>query len=377
LTFVVSIIKPQSIPNFTVIMSVKMKFTCLKASLVAASLLFLQASFSQKKLPAPSTFPAMDQVLEEKKKLLGNDFSVVIAVADSVLYQKNIGDATNVKTPFPIGASSQWLTTALVLQLADEGKLSLDDPVSKYLPVFESYRRNFITLRHCLTHQTGLGKESFKLAGFFEKKKFSSLEEEVTDILKKEIHANAGEEFRYTDYGTVVAARVAEVVTKKRFDQLIRTKLFAPLGMRNTSFTTDDGSAPNPATGAKSTATDLARFLQLLLNKGKLGEKQLLSDAAIDEMRKVQVAALQTKAVPKADEGFSFAVGSWTTDNAATPGAKASTLVLPGLTGTWPEVDFSRGYAFVVLARNFSGEQKPEIYTDIKKTIDQKLPLKK
>lgn len=377
MTFVVSIIKPQSIPNFTVIMSVKMKFTCLKASLVAVSLLFLQTSFSQKKLPAPSTFPAMDQVLEEKKKLLGNDFSVVIAVADSVLYQKNVGEATNVKTPFSIGASSQWLTTALVLQLADEGKLSLDDPVSKYLPVFESYRRNYVTLRHCLTNQTGLGKEGFKLASFFDKKKFTSLEEEVADILKKEIHANAGEEFRYTDYGTVVAARVAEVVTKKRFDQLIRTKLFVPLGMRNTSFTTDDGSAPNPATGAKSTAADLTKFLQLLLNKGKAGDKQLLTEAAVDEMRKVQVAASQTKAVPKADEGFAFAVGTWTADDAATPGAKASSLVLPGLTGTWPEVDFSRGYAFVLLTRNFSGEQKPEIYADIKKTIDQKLPLKK
>ena len=356
-------------------MSAKLLFTCLKYSLVAAFLLILQVSFAQKKTPLPSTFPAMDKALEEKQTLLGDDFSVVIAVADSIVYQKNFGDAANAKMPFSIGASSQWLTTALLLQLADEGKLSLDDPVSKYLPVFESYRRNFVTLRHCLTHQTGLGKEGFKLAGFFEKKKFSSLEEEVADILKKEIHANAGEEFRYSNYGTVVAARVAEVITKKRFDQIIRTKLFVPLGMRNTSFTTDDGSAPNPAMGAKSTAADLTRFLQMLLNKGKAGEKQILSEAAVDEMRKVQVAASQTKVVPKVDEGFAFALGIWTADN--TPGIKAPALVAPSLTGTWPEVDFARGYAFVLLARDFSGEQRPDVYADLKKLIDQKLPVKK
>jgi CubicO group peptidase (beta-lactamase class C family) len=357
-------------------MSANSQLTCLKASLVAVFMLFLQASFAQKKTPPPSTMPAVDKLVDERKKLLGNDFSVVIAVADSILYQKNVGDAANLKTPFSIGASSQWLTTALILQLADEGKVSLDDPVSKYLPIFESYRRNYVTLRHCLTHQTGLGKESFKLAGFLEKKKFSSLEEEVADIIKKEIHANAGEEFRYSSYGTVIAARVAEVVTKKRFDQIIRTKLFVPLGMRNTSFTTDDGSAPNPATGAKSTATDLTKFLQLLLNKGKAGEKHILTEAAVNEMRNVQVAAAQTKAVPKADEGFAFALGTWTADDGAATGTNASTLVAPGLTGTWPEVDFARGYTFLVFAREFSGEQQKELYRELKQLIGQQLPAK-
>lgn len=330
---------------------------------------------------AQSNMPALDNAVEENKNLLGKDFSVVVASIDSVLYQKNIGDPVNVKTPFSIGVSSQWLTTALIIQLADEGKLSLDDPVAKYLPVFELYRRNYVTIRHCLTHQTGLGKEGFRLAAFFEKRKFGSLEEEVTDILKKEIHANAGEIFRYTNYGPVVAARVAEAITKKRFDQLIRTKLFVPLSMRNTSFTTDDGSAPDPSGGAKSTVADYTKFLQMLLNKGKVGDKQILSETAVNEMRKVQVAASQTGAVPKADEGLSFALNSWALTPSLSPsemkkGAIAGVLGLPSLSGTWPVIDFAKGYVLLVFAREFSGEQRQEVYVDLKKTVDQQIASK-
>jgi CubicO group peptidase (beta-lactamase class C family) len=357
-------------------MSNRLFFSFLKFSLVAAFMLFLQVGFSQKRLAAVSAFPAVDKAIEEKKNLFGKDVSVVIAVADSTVYQKFTGDPANIRTPVPIGASSQWLTTALIMQLVDEGKISLDDPVSKYLPPFELYRRNYVTIRHCLTHETGLGKEGFKLAAFFEKKKFNSLEEEVTDLLKKEIHANAGEEFRYNNNGMVIAARVAEVVTKKRFDQLIRTKLFVPLGMRNTTFTTDDGSAPNPSSGAKSTAADYAKFLQMLLNKGKAGDKQILSEASVAEMRKVQVPQDEMKGIPKGMAGDAFTLGSWATEGANAKEATATVLILPGWNGTWASVDFARGYTFVVTARDFSGDQNVAVYEELKRMIDQKFPVK-
>lgn len=352
-------------------------FNCLKFSLVIIFMLFLQVSFSQKKIaPVLPAFQSFDKMVEEKKALLGKDFSVMIAVADSIVYQKNMGEAANLKTPFSIGASSQWLTTTLILQLADEGLLTLDDTVSKYLPSFELYRRNFVTIRHCLTHQTGLGKDILKASSILDKKKYSSLDDEITDALKKEIHANAGEEFRYSNNGIVIVARIAEVVTKKRFDQIIRTKLFVPLGMRNTSFSTDDGSAPNPSGGAKSTAADMTKFLQMLLNSGKAGTKQILSEASMEEMRKVQVAASKTNGIPKANAGFSYALGSWSPDGASVHGARTTALVLPSLSGTWPEVDFSRGYAFLVFSRDFSGEQDAVVYKELKKISDQQFPVK-
>lgn len=363
-------------PKFHVNMSVSVDFICRKASLVAAFMLFVQVCSSQRKAAAPSPFPAIDKALEEKKNLPGKEYSAVVATADTVIYQKNTGDPANARMPAPIGAASQWLTTALVMQLVDEGKLSLDDPVSKYLPVFELYRRNFVTLRHCLTHETGLGKEGFRLAALLDKKNYSSLEEEVTDLLKKEIHANAGEEFRYNNNGLVIAARVVEVVTKKRFDQIIRSRLFVPLGMRNTSFTTDDGSAPNPSSGAKSTAVDYTKFLQMLLNKGKAGDKQVLSEAAVEELRKVQVPQQLVKVQPRGTEGFLFALGSWATEGAGAQGASATALALPGWNGTWASVDFARGYAFVLLPKDFSGDQNPAMYTELKKIIDQQLPAR-
>jgi CubicO group peptidase (beta-lactamase class C family) len=358
--------------NFSAIMSAKMKFNCLNFRLIALFMLFLQTAFAQPK------FPALDKIIEDRKKEFGEVYSVLLVNTDTTLYQKVVGDMLP-KSPVPIGAASQWLTTALIMQLVDEGKLSLDDRVDSYLPVFASYRKGYITLRHCLTHQTGIGTEGFlKLASLFEKEKFSSLEDAVNSIVKKEIHANTGEQFRYSNYGPFIAARVVEVVTKKRFEQLIRTKLFVPMGLRNTSFVTDDGSSPNPSTGAKSTATDLAKFLQMLLNGGRVGGKQILSEAAVGELRKIQIRPDQVQGgVPPLMQGFGFALGSWAPEGYGQVGSAANVLVLPTFSGTWPLIDFSRRYAFVVLAKDFSGEQKPALYQAMKVLIDSQMPAVK
>ncbi|HEV7332991.1 MAG TPA: serine hydrolase domain-containing protein [Flavisolibacter sp.] len=348
-------------------MSAIYKNNCLKASLVAVFMLFLQDTFAQ------GSFTALDQALEENKKLLGKDLSVVVVSPDTVLYQKYIGDVQP-KTPFPIGASSQWLTTALIMQLVDEGKLSLDDKVSKYLPIFDSYRKGYITIRICLSHQTGIGRDGFKVASLLEKTKYNTLEEAIPDIAKKDIHANAGEQFRFSNYGMIIVARIAEIVTKKRFEQIVRTKLFVPLGMRNTTFVTDDGSAPNPANGAKSTAADYAKFLQMLLNGGKAGSKQVLSEAAVQEMRKVQIRTEQITQMPKTTQGFTFSLGSWAVDNNTAPGSQANVLTLPNFNGSWPMIDFNRKVAMVVLAKEFSGEQQPELYLNLKTIVDKRLP---
>lgn len=348
-------------------MSAIFKMNCLKASMVTAFLLFLQAASAQ------GPFAALDQALEAHKKLLGKDLSVVVASADTVVYQKYTGDVQP-KTPVPVGASSQWLTTALIMQLADEGKLSLEDKISKYLPIFDSYRKGFITIRMCLSHQTGIGRDGFTVASLLEKSRYNTLEEAVPDIAKKEIHANAGEQFRFSNFGTIIAARIAEIVTKKRFEQLMRTKIFVPLGMRNTTFVTEDGSAPNPANGARSTAADYTKFLQMLLNGGRAGGKQILSEAAVQEMRKVQIRTGQITNLPLTTQGFTFSLGSWAVDNKTAPGTAAAVLTLPNFEGAWPMVDFTRNVTLVVLAKEFSGDQRPEPYLHLKSLVDKRLP---
>jgi CubicO group peptidase (beta-lactamase class C family) len=327
-------------------------------------MLFLQAAFTQSK------FAEFENSIEARKKTLGNDLVVVVANKDTILYQKTFGEIS-VKAQVPIGATSQWLTTAMVLLLVDEGKISLDDNISRYIPLYDKYFKSYITIRHCLSHMTGIQAEDFKNANLTAKRNYNSLEEEVADFAKKEIRTNAGEEFRYSMMGANIAAYIVEAVTKKKFEAIIKTRLLNPLGMRNTSFTTDDGSATNPSSGAKSSAGDLTKFLQMLLNNGKLNGKQILSENAIAEMKKIQVSKDKMKFSPKATEDFYHALGAWAIEGGENIGETATVLTSPGFLGVWPIVDFNRGYAFVFFPKSTPTEQSTNVYLGLKGELDE------
>ena len=238
-------------------MSYKISSGCINVIFTAIILLFFQPVFAQ------ARWSALDQELQAKQKLLGNDLVVMIWSSDSLLYKKELGQF-NSKTQAPIASCSKWLTAALVMQFVDEGKLSLDDKVVRYIPEFEKYFKSYITIRHCLSHMTGISDEGNFFKKLLQRKKFSSLEEEVNSFAAREIRANPGTDFWYGNIGLNIAARVLEVVSKKKFDILIKQKLLNPLGMRKTSFSTLDGSAPNPSGGAISTAEDYMKFLVML-----------------------------------------------------------------------------------------------------------------
>jgi CubicO group peptidase (beta-lactamase class C family) len=286
---------------------------------------------------------------------------VTLVWKDTVVFKKETG-AFSSKNDAPIALSSQWLTTALILVLVDEGKLSLDDKVSDYLPIFSTYGKNYITIRHCLSHFTGI-EAGTKLV----ESKFESLETEAAAFAKKEIQTNPGTEFRYSSAGMMLAGRVAEVVMKRKFDQLIKQKLFNPLGMTKTSFSTMDGSGVNPATGAKSTPNDMLRFLQMLLNNGKLNGRQVLSEASVKEMRRIQAQAVDVKFAPKAATGLSYAMGSWALQS---KDGEATVLTSPGIYGVWPVVDWCRGYAMIIMSKEFLPEQKAETFNLMKGAVE-------
>lgn len=345
-------------------MSYKTASNCLKASIIAVLLLFFQPLFAQK------NFDALTQTLDQRKNLFGNDFVVLIANADSIVYQKEYG-TMKVKTIAPIASASKWLTAALVMQFVDEGKLSLDDKVAQYLPVFEKYGKNYITIRHCLSHLTGIKSEGGILARMRERRKYTTLDEEVSAFAAHEIQTNPGTAFEYSDIGLNIAGRVLEVISKKRFDMMIKQKLFNPLGMRQTTFTTIDGSAPNPSGGAKSTAMDYMAFLKMLLNGGKFNGQQILSEASVAELRNIQTANVPMNDVPKTATGFPYALGAWALES---KGNTATVLASPGLFGTWPAVDFCRHYTYLFFTKELLGEQKREVYEELKKLADANFP---
>ncbi|HEX7845567.1 MAG TPA: serine hydrolase domain-containing protein [Chitinophagaceae bacterium] len=370
-------------------MSHKVSLICMKVTSITAFLLFFQPLFAQNK------WAELDQELQAKQKLLGTNV-VAMIWTDTLVYKKEMGDF-NTKTQAPIASCSKWLTAALIMQLVDEGKVSLDDKVGRWIPEFARYGKSYITLRDCLSHMTGIEDEGGLLKKLFQRKKFDSLEDEVNSFASREIRANPATDFWYGNIGLNIAGRIAEVATKKKFDILIKQKLFNPLGMRKTSFSTIDASAVNPSGGAISTAEDYMKFLVMLLNKGKYNGVQVISESSVDLMMKIYATSDKVKYAPKSAEGYGYAFGSWVVDvvlgDISFPGKKITPLVpppsedglsqkkqvatafaSPGLFGTWPMIDYCRGYAYLVFVKNFLGEERADVHRELKKIIDKQIP---
>ena len=142
-----------------------------------------------------------------------------------------------------------------------------------------------------------------------------------------------------------------------------------PLGMRKTTFTTLDGSAPNPSGGAVSTADDYMKFLVMLLNKGKYNGVQILSEASVDQLMQTQTKPEMIRYAPKAAEGYGYALGNWVMEKDAA--GKTTVAASPGLFGTWPMIDYCRGYAYLVFVKNLLGEERAQVNENMKKIVDK------
>ncbi len=338
--------------------------TCLKGTFLALLLILFQVSDAQKTVKefGVAAYPELDGLVRQKEKLIGGH-AVVMVWGDTLLYKRELG-TFNSRTVAPVASASKWLTAALVMMMVQEGKISLDDKVSDYIPEFSKYGKNYITIRHCLSHFTGIEDGGRKL---FDRKKYTSLAEEVNAIAAKEIQTNPGTEFRYSGLGLNIAGRILEIVSKKKFDVLAQQKLFRPLGMRNTSFSNPDGSFPDPSGGARSTAEDYMKFLSMMLHKGMHNGQRVLTEASIKELRTIQTSPEHIKSAPRTAEGFGYALGSWSIGE---HGGESKVLASPGLFGTWPLVDWEKGYAYIVFVKALLGEQKKDLYIQMKDAID-------
>ncbi len=311
-------------------------------------------------------FSELTQKLEANKKELGKSYAVLIYKDGKIIYDKKIGEEFDKKTQAPIAAASQWLTAALVMTFVDEGKLTLDTKVSDYLPIFKTYGKSYITIRHCLAHMTGIQAKK-NIAGFTAKSKTDKLEDEVNEFVKREIENNAGAECWYNNVGASIAARVLEVITKKNFDRLMSERIIRPLMMRSTSFNVE--KAVNPAGGATSSAVDYMNFLTMMLNKGMFNGRKILSEDAVKQLETPQMTQGMVKYAPKAAEGSDFGLGDIILEKDGS--GKVTAVASPGFYGTWPMIDLCRGYACIIFTKDLPNETKKEIYTDFKASIDK------
>jgi CubicO group peptidase (beta-lactamase class C family) len=296
-------------------------------------------------------FSGLDAIVEAQKKNFGGKLAVMVW-KDTVVYKKLVGEDMALNTQMPIGCASAWLTAALTMTFVEQGKLDLDDPVTKYLPIYGTYAKSYLTIRHCLANITGIEPEKEGIQKFFQKNRFPNLEEEVNAIAKREIKNNPGEVFFYNNYGSNIVGRVLEIVGKKGFDRLMMDRIFRPCGMKRSSFSLD--IFVNPFSGGYSTPADMIKFQAMLLNKGMAGTKKVLSEESIKEMQKIQTGTAKNLFIPKHTEGYQYGLGNWIRDGIVTS---------PSLRGGWAYIDTKKNYACLIFGE--TKDDKKEYYDAI------------
>jgi CubicO group peptidase (beta-lactamase class C family) len=346
-------------------LSYKTILVCRVFSCLCICLLIWPGSRAQSSKTIPSSSPETDAFLTTNQKLFGNNIVALAYKNGKIVYkkelEKEIGDY-NGRVQVPAGIASQWLVAATIMAYVDDGKISLDDKVSKYIPIFAKYMKTYITIRNCLSFTTGIRADPPGPLRLLEKSKYPDLETEVNSFAtKREIESNPGTEIYFSQIGPDIAARVLEIVTKKTFDRIVQDKILRPCKMRGTSFTNDNGVTSNAADGAITTANDFINFLAMLLNKGTFEGKNVLSEKSVAEMETIQFAKLPVKYMPKEADGLKNGLGCWIENG--------STITSLNMTGFYAFVDRNLNYAALVVPLK-PEEPKKELYTEFRQKMD-------
>lgn len=343
-------------------MSLKTKRIRLYFSLFLPFLLIFQPLIAQ------TGYPEIDLALKRNQQALGKDVVTLVYNRGRIVYENSMGDQTALSQE-RIASCSKWYTAALVMTFVDEGKLSLDDTIGKFLPIFTRYGKGNIQVRHCLSHTLGLKQDPFRLAAMVQRSKYNSLKEEVYDFAKnRDKVAEPGKEFRYGNTGLNIAGHIIEVISGKKFEELFQERIGRPLNMQATTFE-KNAAVANPSGGAWSTASDYMNFMIMMLNKGVFKGKRILAKASVEKMMEPQTTQDMIKSTPEAAQGYNYGLGVWIQETA--PDGRTAVISSPGLFGTWPYVDYCRGYACIVFTRNLLTERKGDMYEAIKKVADQ------
>lgn len=229
-------------------------------------------------------------------QLGGSPFAAVISRDGEIIFERY--DDGNGILERPVTEQSRWqvfsitksFTAALVLRLCEEERLSLDDPVAKFLPAFREqgdgpFDRNAVTIRHLMSHTSG--------AAYAGNKAPESLPPNFDRI---DIITEPGTAFKYSNLGMLILERTLEASSGNDFDALLRTAIIEPLGLTSTGFVypgmaTDDvlplrkdlfhysRNGGRAGAGLYTTARDLNRFGQLWLDPGPLFSRELREEA--------------------------------------------------------------------------------------------------
>jgi methyl acetate hydrolase len=372
---------------------------------------------------------AIDKVLADA--VARGDIPGVVAMATDrrgIVYEGAFGvaDAASgrpmtVDTIFRIASMTKPVTSLAVMQLVEQGRLSLDDPAEKYLPqlanlkVFETFdaktgeytlrpAKRAPTVRHMLTHTAGLGYNfTSPIVRDF---KPGAGESSVAGPLL----FDPGEQWLYST-GIDWGGRIVEALTGKNLEVYFRDHIFGPLRMTDTSynqaedrrprftlvhrrrldgtFQVDPVQPPMAVTqpigggGLASTAPDYIRFLQMLLNQGTLNGVRIASVETVAAMGRNHIGSVGVRAVKTALPGrssdFTFVadgrdkwgIGFMITADGKPGRRSAGSLSWGGLNNTYFWVDPVRGVAGVILMQflPFSDSKALAVYDAFEREV--------
>jgi len=313
-------------------------------------------------------FDRVTRILESKKRVLGGNVCMLIFKDNHLVYTENLGDYTR-KTPEMIASCSKWLTAALAATFIDEGKISPKDSIGKYLPVFTRYGKGNITIGQCMSHTSGIESGQITLRTLIERRKITSLDEEINLFAAKPMSGKPGEVFSYGNIGLNIVGRILEVVSHQDFETLFQERIAKPLAMKNTTFKM--GKAVNPSGGATSTASDYMNFLQMILQKGTFNGKQIISEKTIELMQISRTVRAKVVYSPNEAAGFEYGWGEWILEKDEI--GNSTVVCSPGLFGTYPWVDLQRKYAAIVFVKNIQVKDRQKNYQEIRDSVNAAL----
>ncbi len=354
----------------------------------------------------PAAVPAVAAVSERMRKLIDAKqvagAVTLIATPDGLIHLDATGSASldpavpmHTDDIFWIASMSKPVLATLLLMLQDEGKLSVDDPVEKYLPEFKELKTADgkpakVTFRHLLTHTSGMGEITGAQA-----RECKTLADVIPLYVAKPVAFTPGSKWVYCQSGINTGGRIAEVVTGESLDKLLQKRLFDPLGMRDTTFyltekqlprlaktyrrtdkgeleataiaflngksATDRDRFPAPNGGLFSTAPDYARFCRMILRGGELDGKRYLKAETVKLMTSIQTGDLKTGFTPGNGWGLGWCVVREPQGVTATL-AKGS-FGHGGAYGTqaWIDPEAKRVYLLMVQRSNFPNSDDSDV----------------
>jgi CubicO group peptidase (beta-lactamase class C family) len=225
------------------------------------------------------------------------------------------GRPMDADTMFGVASITKTFTSTAIMQLRDRSRLSLDDPVARYIPEIRKVRCRFgtprdITLRRLMTHQSGLVGEA--PTGHWWTMKFPSVAQILAMLPTVEVVNEPEAAFKYNNLAFVLLGEVVARVARRTWKQYVRQQILEPLGMESSGFEVDNARnatgymperyqdvpevAPDPPTngylaaaGLRSCVTDLARWIsfQFRTDAAERSGAQVLSGKSLSEMHRV------------------------------------------------------------------------------------------